>query len=153
MPSCNNFVTAQYRDQDELDVALRQGGLALDVLSNAATPLNVDIGFRHTSCARALSVTGDPARVARGSREVSRDDGGFLGVLLQRMGRTLWSQRGQQQVIGPSEIIVWHGKQSLDLECRNDSVSLACSYLSNGSRACWRIQNSMSELISRQAQI
>jgi hypothetical protein len=25
----------------------------------------------------------------------------------------LWSQRGQQQVIRPGEIIVWHGRQSL----------------------------------------
>ena len=114
MPSCNNFFTARYRDQDDLDVALTQGGLALDVLSNAATPLNVEIGFRHTPCARALNVLGDPARVARGSREVSRDDGGFLGVLLQRMGHTLWSQRGRQQVIRPGEIIVWHGRRSLD---------------------------------------
>ena len=114
MPSCNNFITARYRDQDDLDLALTQGGLALDVLSNAATPLNVEIGFRHTPCARALNVLGDPARVARGLREVSRDDGGFLGVLLQRVGHTLWSQRGRQQVIRPGEIIVWHGRQSLD---------------------------------------
>jgi AraC family transcriptional activator of tynA and feaB len=114
MPSCNNFITARYRDQDDLDLALTQGGLALDVLSNAATPLNVEIGFRHTPCARALNVLGDPARVARGLREVSRDDGAFLGVLLQRVGHTLWSQRGRQQVIRPGEIIVWHGRQSLD---------------------------------------
>jgi AraC-like DNA-binding protein len=114
MPGCNNLITAQYRDQDELDVALRQGGLALDVRSNSAAPLNVEIGFRHTPCARALNVLGDPARVARGSREVSRDDGGFLGVLLQRMGHTLWSQCGRERAIGPGEIFVWHGRQSLD---------------------------------------
>jgi AraC-like DNA-binding protein len=86
----------------------------LDVLSNASTPLNVEIGFMHTPCARVMSVSGDPARVARGSRQVSRDDGGFLGVLFQRMGRTLCRQRGQQQVIGPGEITVWHGRQFLD---------------------------------------
>jgi AraC-like DNA-binding protein len=114
MPSCNNLITAHYRNQDDLDVALTQGGLALDVLSNAAAPLNVEIGFRHTACARVLGVSGDPVRVARGSRQVSRDDGGFLGVLLQRMGPTLWSRRGQQKLVAPGEIIVWHGKQSLD---------------------------------------
>jgi AraC-like DNA-binding protein len=115
MPSCNNFfTTAHYSDKDDLDGALTQGGVALNVLSNAAAPLNVDIGFRHTPCARVLRVSGDPVRVARGSRQVSRDDGGFLGVLFQRMGHTLWSQRGQQQAIGPGEIIVWHGRQSLD---------------------------------------
>jgi AraC-like DNA-binding protein len=115
MPSRNNRITtAHYRDQDDLDGALTQGGLALNVLSNAATPLNIEIGFRYTPCARVLRVSGDPARVARGSRQVSRDDGGFLGVLFQRMGHTLWSQRGQQQVIRPDEIIVWHGRQSLD---------------------------------------
>jgi AraC-like DNA-binding protein len=114
MPGCNNFITARYRDQDDLDVALTQGRLALDVLSNAATPLNVEIGFRDTPYARALNVSGDPARVARGSREVSRDDGRFLGVLFQRRGHTLWSQGERQQVIRPGEIIVWHGRQSLD---------------------------------------
>jgi AraC-like DNA-binding protein len=45
---------------------------------------------------------------------VSRDDGGFLGVLFQRIGRTFCSQREQQQVIKPGEITVWHGRQSLD---------------------------------------
>jgi hypothetical protein len=30
------------------------------------------------------------------------------------MGRTLCSQRGQQQVISPGEITVWHGRQVLD---------------------------------------
>jgi hypothetical protein len=40
MPSCNNLITAHYRDQDDLEVAYRQGGIALDFLSNAAAPLN-----------------------------------------------------------------------------------------------------------------
>lgn len=114
MPSCNNRTTAHYFDQDDLDSALTQGGLALDVLSNVATPLNVEMEFRHTPYARVLSVSGEPVRVARGSRQLSRDDGGFLGVLFQRMGHTLCSQRGQQQVIKPGEITVWHGRQSLD---------------------------------------
>jgi AraC-like DNA-binding protein len=114
MQNCSNRNTAHYFDQDDLDSALMQGGLALDVLSNAATPLNVEIEFRHTPCARVLTVSGDPMRVARGSRHVSRDDGGFLGVLFQRMGHTLCSQRGQQQVIKPGEITVWHGRQALD---------------------------------------
>jgi AraC-like DNA-binding protein len=30
------------------------------------------------------------------------------------MGPTLWSRRGQQKLVAPGEIIVWHGKQSLD---------------------------------------
>jgi AraC-like DNA-binding protein len=114
MPSWNNRITTHYRDQDDLDSALTQGGLALDVLSNTATPLNVEIGFRYTPCARVLSVSGDPVRVARGPKQVSRDDGGFLGVLFQRMGQTLCNQPGQQQVIRSGEITVWHGGQSLD---------------------------------------
>jgi AraC-like DNA-binding protein len=114
MPNCNNRITARYRDHDDLDGALTQGGLALNVLSNAASPLNVEIGFRHTPCARVVSVSGDPAGIARGSRQISRDDGGFLGVLYQRTGRTLWTQGGQQQVVSPGEIVVWHGRQSLD---------------------------------------
>jgi AraC-like DNA-binding protein len=114
MPIRNNRANARYCDRDDLDSALTQGGLALDVLSNAATPLNVEIGFRHTPSARVLSIAGYPARVARGPRQVSRDDGGFLGVLFQRLGHTVCSQRGQQQVIEPGEITVWHGRQSLD---------------------------------------
>jgi hypothetical protein len=102
----NIRTTAHYCDDDHLGRALTQGGLALNVLSNPSTPLNVEIGFRHTPCARVVSISGDPARVARGSRQVSRDDGGFLGVLFQRMGHTLCSQRGQQQVIKPGEIII-----------------------------------------------
>jgi hypothetical protein len=114
MQNCNNRTTAHYFYQDDLDSALKQGGLALDVISTAATPLKVEIEFRHPPCARVLSVSGEPVRVARGTRQVSRDDGGFLGVLFQRMGRTLCSQRWQQQVIKPGEITVWHGRQSLD---------------------------------------
>jgi methylphosphotriester-DNA--protein-cysteine methyltransferase len=37
--------------------------------SNAASPLNVEIGFRNTESARILSVWGDPARVFRGPRQ------------------------------------------------------------------------------------
>jgi AraC-like DNA-binding protein len=110
----NDRITAHYRDLNNLDSGLTQGGLALDVLSNASTPLNVEIGFRHTPCARVLSVSGDPVRVARGSRQISLDDGKFLGVLFQRIGHTLCNQRGQQQVISPGEITVWHGRQFLD---------------------------------------
>jgi AraC family transcriptional regulator, positive regulator of tynA and feaB len=114
MPRWNNHTTAYYCDQSDLDGALTQGGLALDVLSNAATPLNVEIGFRHTPSARVLSIAGYPARVARGPRQVSRDDGGFYGVLFQRMGHTVCTQRDQQQVIKAGEITVWHGRQYLD---------------------------------------
>lgn len=114
MPDRNDLSQAHYYDQDDLDSALSQGGLALDVLSNAASPLDVEIGFRHTPSARILSVSGEPVRVARGSQQVSRDDGRFLGVLFQRIGRTFFSQREQQQVIKPGEITVWHGRQSLD---------------------------------------
>jgi hypothetical protein len=114
MSDCNYLAQAHYYDQDDLDSALTQSGLALDVLSNAATPLNVEIRFRHTPCARVLSASGEPVSVARGSRQVSRDDGEFLGVLFQRIGHTFCSQRGQHQVIKPGEITVWHGRQSLD---------------------------------------
>lgn len=110
----NDRITAHYRDLSNLDSGLIQGGLALDVISNASTPLNVEIGFRHTPCARVLSVSGDPVRVARGSRQISLDDGGFLGVLFQRIGHTHCSKRGQQQVISSGEITVWHGRQFLD---------------------------------------
>jgi AraC-like DNA-binding protein len=106
--------TAHYRDLNNLDSALARGGLALDVLSNASTPLNVEIGFRHTPCGRVLSVSGDPVRVARGARQISLDDGGFLGVLFQQIGHTLCRKREQQQVISPGEITVWHGRQLLD---------------------------------------
>lgn len=53
--------TAHYCDQDELDSALTKGGLALEVFSNAANPLNVDIGFKHTDCARILTGLGSPS--------------------------------------------------------------------------------------------
>lgn len=114
MPDCNDLTQGHYHDQDDLDSALTRGGLALDVLSNAASPLDVEIGFRHTPSARLLSVSGEPVRVTRGSRQVSRDDGSVFGVLFQRIGHTFYSQREQQQVIKPGEITVWHGRQSLD---------------------------------------
>jgi hypothetical protein len=62
--------TAHYSDLDSLDSALATAGVALNVFSNAANPLNVEIGFRHTESARILSVWGDPARVVRGPRQV-----------------------------------------------------------------------------------
>jgi AraC-like DNA-binding protein len=109
-----NGGAAHYSDRDSLDSALSKGGVALNVFSNAANPLNIEIGFRHTEPARILSVSGDPARVVRGSRQVSSDNGGFLGVLFQRLGHTLCDERGQQRVVRPGEIMVWHGRQPLD---------------------------------------
>jgi AraC-like DNA-binding protein len=105
---------AHYRDQDCLDDALTQGGLSLDIHSSAAAPLNVEIGLRQLQCARAVNVSGDPTRVCRGSQQISRDDGGFLGVLFQRTGYTVFGQRGQQQIVRPGEITVWHGRRQLD---------------------------------------
>ena len=153
MPNCNNLIQAHYSDQDDLDSALTQGGLALDVLSNAATPLNVEIEFRYTPCARVLSVSGEPVRVARGSRQVSRDDGGFLGVLFQRMDHTLCSQRGQQQVITPGEITVWHGRQSLDFRMPDRFRKLCLLVPIERFEGLLPDPDSMSALISKQAQI
>jgi AraC-like DNA-binding protein len=114
MRTPNNCGTAHYSDHDALDSALTEGGVALDVLPNAANRLNVEIGFRHTECARILRVSGDPTRVVRGSRHISSDNGDFLGVLFQRLGHTLCGERGGQRIIRPGEIMVWHGRASLD---------------------------------------
>ena len=143
MQSSNSYITAHYCDKDDLDSALTKIGLALDVPSDVATPLNVEIGFRPTQCARVLSVSGDPLRVVRGLRQVSCDDGGFLSVSLQRTGHSLCNQRGQQQLIRPGEITVWHGRQSLTVACQKSSISCVYSYLSSGSRACCQMPNFM----------
>jgi hypothetical protein len=114
MPTQTSYGATNYRDRDFLDSDLAKGGVALDVVSNADGPLNVEIGFRNAESARVLSVSGDPVRVVRGSREVGSDNADFLGVLFQRVGHTVYSERDRQRVVAPGEIIVWHGRRPLD---------------------------------------
>jgi AraC-like DNA-binding protein len=112
MPILNDATTKHYRDRDDLNSALTNGDLAFDVLSKA--PVDVNIGIRHLEWVRVLNVSGAPTQVARGSRQISRDSGAFLGVQFQRAGYTLCRQHGQEQLIRPGEITLWHGRQPLD---------------------------------------
>jgi hypothetical protein len=94
----NRSHRAQFRDHDQLREALTAGGLALNVGADHSHPLNVQIAFQLTDTLKTLTVSGDPIGASRGHAEVSYDDGAFLGVLFQKVGRTVRSSlQGQTQ--------------------------------------------------------
>jgi hypothetical protein len=80
----------RFRDYDHLSEILSAGGLALDVFKNKSTPLDIEIAVHPTEFANIVKVSGAPARVSRGRAEIANDDGGFLGVLFQRTGQTVF---------------------------------------------------------------
>ena len=80
----------RFRDHDHLREVLSTGGLALDVFKSRSTPLDVEIVVHANEFANIVKVSGAPARVSRGRAEIANDEGRFLGVLLQRTGRTVF---------------------------------------------------------------
>ena len=54
-----------------------------------------------------MKVSGAPARVSRGRAEIANDEGGFLGVLLQRAGRTVFESGSEQTVLESGELLIW----------------------------------------------
>jgi AraC-like DNA-binding protein len=116
----------RFRDHDHLCGILSAGGLALDVVRNRSTPLDVEIAVHATEFANILKVSGAPARVSRGRAEIANDEGGFLGVLLQRAGRTVFESGTEQMVLESGELLIWHGGRSLrfDMPDRFQKVCL-----------------------------
>ncbi len=109
----NRSHRVQFRDHDQLREALTAGGLALNVDADHSNPLNVQVGIQITDTLKTLTVSGDPIGVSRGHAEVSYDDGAFLGVLFQKVGRTVRSSRQGQTIINPGDLVIWHGRHSL----------------------------------------
>jgi AraC-like DNA-binding protein len=85
----------------------------LDVGTDRSTPLNVEISVELVENVKIVRVSGNPARVSRGRPEVSFDDGAFIGVLLQRAGRTVYECRKEQKIVSPGDLVIWHGAHSL----------------------------------------
>lgn len=105
----------RFVDKDDLDHAFSKGGgPALDLEVARSRPLDVQVAFRKTSVANVLSVEGLPSRVLRNSQQISADDGDFIGILLQKNGRTICAEKDRQTVLNQGELTVWHGRQKLD---------------------------------------
>ena len=103
----------RFRDHDHLSEILSAGGLALDVFKNRSAPLDVEIAVHPTEFASIVKVSGAPARVSRGRAEIANDDGGFLGVLLQRTGRTVFESGSEQKMVKSGDLLIWHGERSI----------------------------------------
>jgi hypothetical protein len=116
----------RFRDHDHLSEILSAGGLALDVFKNRSAPLDVEIAVHPTEFASIVKVSGAPARVSRGRAEIANDDGGFLGVLLQRTGRTVFESGSWQRVIQSGDLLIWHGRHFIrfDMPDRFQKVCL-----------------------------
>jgi hypothetical protein len=67
--------------------------------------VNVDIVVHRNETVKAVTVSGDPVRVSRGSAETSRDDDAFLGVLFQERGRTVRSSNHDQTVVNSGDLV------------------------------------------------
>ena len=116
----------RFRDHDHLQQILSTGGLALDVFKNRSTPLDVEIAVHPTEFANIVKVSGAPAKISRGGIEIANDGGRFLGVLLQRTGRTVFEAGSKQMVLKSGDLLIWHGERSLrfDMPDRFQKVCL-----------------------------
>jgi AraC-like DNA-binding protein len=110
----------RFRDHDHLREVLSTGGLSLDVFKSRSTPLDVEIAVHANEFANIVKVSGAPARVSRGRAEIANDEGRFLGVLLQRTGRTVFESGSQQTVLKSGELLIWHGGRSVRFDMPDD---------------------------------
>ena len=107
----------RFRDHEHLRrEILSTGGLALDFFKDRSTPVDMEVALHSTDFANIVKVSGAPARVSRGRAEIANDGGDFLGVELQRAGRTIYESGSQQVVLKPGELLIWHGERSLRFE-------------------------------------
>jgi AraC-like DNA-binding protein len=110
----------RFTDHDHLREVLSTGGLALDVFKSRSTPLDVEIAVHATEFANIVRVSGAPARVSRGRAEIANDEGDFLGVLLQRTGRTVFESGSEQKMLKSGELLIWHGGRSVRFDMPDD---------------------------------
>jgi AraC-like DNA-binding protein len=106
----------RFRDHDQIQEILSRDGLALDVAKNRLAPLDVEMAVHPTELANIVKISGAPARVSRGPAEIANDDGRFVGVLLQRAGRTIFESDSKQTVVKPGDLLIWHGGRSIRFE-------------------------------------
>jgi AraC-like DNA-binding protein len=109
MPGSDSQHGIRFRDHDHLDEIMSTGGLALNVFKNRSTPLDIEFAVHRTEFASIWKVLGAPVRVSRGRAEIASDEGGFLGVLLQRTGRTVFESGSEQTVVKSGDLLIWHG--------------------------------------------
>jgi hypothetical protein len=89
----------RFRDHDHLQQVLSTGGLAVDFFKNGSTPLDLEIALQPTEFANIVKVAGAPVRVSLGRAEIANDGGDFLGVELQRTGRSVFESGSEQTVL------------------------------------------------------
>jgi AraC-like DNA-binding protein len=103
----------RFRDYDQVQQMLSSGGLALDIFKHRSAPLDVEIAVHPTEFANVVKISGAPARVSRGPAEIANDGGRFLGVLLQRSGRTVFESGSEQMVVQSGDLLIWHCERSV----------------------------------------
>jgi AraC-like DNA-binding protein len=103
----------RFRDHDQVQQVLSRDGLALDIFKNRSAPLDVEIAVHPTEFANVVKISGAPARVSRGPAEIANDGSRFLGVLLQRTGRTVYEFGSEQTVIKSGDLLIWNGGRSI----------------------------------------
>jgi AraC-like DNA-binding protein len=103
----------RFRDHDQVQEMLSGGGLALDIFKHRSAPLDVEIAVHPTEFATIVKISGAPARVSRGPAEIASDGGRFLGVLLQRTGRTVFESGSEQMMVQSGDLLIWHCGRSI----------------------------------------
>jgi AraC-like DNA-binding protein len=103
----------RFTDHDHAQQILSSGGLALDIFKHRSAPLDVEIAVHPTEFANVVKISGAPARVSRGPVEIANDGGRFLGVLLQRSGRTVFESGSEQMVVQSGDLLIWHCERSV----------------------------------------
>ena len=97
-----------YCEDDALHDALRTSNVSWDVSGRQATPLSVGIMPRDAGTAKLMSIWGEPITARRGPAELARDDDAYVGILYQRVGRTVYEHGKQQVDVRAGDIAIWH---------------------------------------------
>jgi AraC-like DNA-binding protein len=100
--------THLYRERDALHDALRMSNVSWDVCSRRGAPLSVSITPRDAGSVKLMSIGGEPLIARRGPAELARDDDAFIGILYQRVGRTIYMHGEQQVDVRAGDIAIWH---------------------------------------------
>jgi AraC-like DNA-binding protein len=119
----------RFLDPDHLRETFLRGEHALSVFKHRAMPLDVTRIVVHASeLAKIAKVSGAPVRVSRARGEIASDDGAFLGLLFQKIGRTVCEFRSERTILNSGDLLIWHGRSPVCFDLQ-ESFQKVCVHL------------------------
>lgn len=104
------------RSYDEFSEAMNASLGRFDSRYVGEGPFEAELSVRNIGEIRLVDFCGGPLKAKRGASHIAADCGAFVGVVLQRTGKTYCERQSDRVVIEPGDIAIWHGARPIAFE-------------------------------------